>query len=358
MYSLIFGTMLAISLGPVGADPAREPQLAAHGSFVAMTFGAGGSIYFAASKDAGKTFSNPIRVSEAMIVPLNRHRGPRIAISGDTIVITAVTGRTPSHEQHAHGLPSDGDLIAWRSTDNGRTWSKGIVVNDVPGAPTEGLHSLAAADNGSLFAAWLDNRTGKGTQLYGARSTDGGIAWTKSVLLYQSPEGTICECCHPSVAIDATGRIAVMWRNWLDGSRDMYVIRSDDGTSFSKPLKLGAGTWKLNACPMDGGGLAFVQGRLVSAWRRDHSIFLASPGETEKEIGEGTDVALSAGAQGVYAIWSTSSGIRALVPGHRGSLSISSKGSFPSIVALPTGGALAVWEEEGKINVQAVQQVP
>jgi len=355
MYSLLLGTMLAISLGPMGSEPAREPQLAANGSLVAMTFGAGGSIYFAASTDAGKTFSPPVKVSEAAIVPLNRHRGPRIAISRNTIVITAVTGRTPSHEQHAHGLPSDGDLIAWRSTDNGRSWSKGVVVNDVPGAPTEGLHGLAAADTGTLFAAWLDKRTGKGTQLYGARSNDGGLTWTKSILLYQSPDGTICECCHPSVAIDATGQIDVMWRNWLDGSRDMYLIRSGDGTSFSKPVKLGAGTWKLNACPMDGGGLTVLQGRIVSAWRRDHSIFLASPGEAEKEVGEGTDVALSAGARDVYAIWSTPSGIRALVPGQGRSISISDKGAFPSIVAIPTGGALAAWEEEGKINIKVVR---
>jgi hypothetical protein len=82
----------------MGQDAAREPQLAAHGELVAMTFGAGGSLYFSASHDAGRTFSPPVKVSEAAIVPLNRHRGPRIAISRNTIVITAVTGRTPSRE--------------------------------------------------------------------------------------------------------------------------------------------------------------------------------------------------------------------------------------------------------------------
>jgi hypothetical protein len=154
------------------------------------------------------------------------------------------------------------------------------------------------------------------------------------MLLYHSPDGTICECCHPSVIIDPAGQIAVMWRNWLDGSRDMYLIRSSDGAAFSKPAKLGTGTWKLNACPMDGGGLAIRQGRIVSAWRRDLSVFLASPGEVEKEIGEGTDVSISAGIQGVYTIWTAPNGIRALTPGHTGAISMSAKGSFPSIVAL------------------------
>src|SRR5579862_7744186 len=107
MHTLFFAAMLAISLGPMGPDPAREPQLAVNGSMAAVTFGAGGSIYFAASSDAGKTFSPPVKVSEAAIVPLNRHRGPRIAITRGAIVITAVTGSTPSPGPHAHGLPSD-----------------------------------------------------------------------------------------------------------------------------------------------------------------------------------------------------------------------------------------------------------
>jgi hypothetical protein len=107
-------------------------------------------------------------------------------------VIIAVAGKIPAGG-HAHGLPSDGDLMAWRFGDSGKTWSKGVVVNDVPGAPTEGLHSLAADRKGNLFAAWLDKRTGHGTQLYGARSTDAGRTWSKNAMIYASPEGTICE---------------------------------------------------------------------------------------------------------------------------------------------------------------------
>jgi hypothetical protein len=354
MITLLLGTMLALHLGPMGQDAAREPQLAAHGDLVAMTFGAGGAIYFSASHDAGRTFSPPVKVSEATIVPLNRHRGPRIAISRNTIVITAVTGRTPSQEQHAHGLPSDGDLVAWRSTDEGKSWSKGVVINDVPGAPTEGLHALGADPNGNLFTAWLDKRGAKGTKLYGARSTDAGRTWSKNVQIYESPEGTICECCHPSVAIDATGQIAVMFRNWLDGSRDMYLAGSRDGSSFSKPAKLGTGTWKLNACPMDGGGLTIAQGKLVSVWRRDREIFMASPGEQEKKIGEGIDVAVSSGPKGVFVAWTTPDGIRALAPGRGAAIAISQKGSFPAIAGLADGRAVAAWEDDGKIVVRTI----
>ena len=45
---------------------------------------------------------------------------------------------------------------------------------------------------------------------------------------------------------------------------------------------------------MDGGGIAIAQDRIVTAWRREHEIFLDSPGEKEVGIGEGVDVALAA----------------------------------------------------------------
>jgi len=146
--------------------------MAANQSMVTLVFGAQNGIYFRASHDEGKTFSPAVKVAEGGIVPLTRHRGPRIALAGNTIVITAVTGKKAAEGTHAHGLPSDGDLLMWRSTDGGKHWSPGVAINDVPGAPTEGLHSLASDGKNTLFTVWLDKRSGKGTRLYGARSTD------------------------------------------------------------------------------------------------------------------------------------------------------------------------------------------
>lgn len=184
--NLVVTTLLMTAVGPMGPDaPAREPQIAVNGSSIALAFGAGNSIYFSVSTDSGKTFSPPAKVAEAAIIPLTRHRGPRIAFAGSAIVITAVTGTTAAAGAHAHGLPSNGDLIAWRSADGGRSWSKGVPINDVPGAPTEGLHALASDHKGSLFAAWLDKRDHQ-TKLYGSRSTDGGLTWSANTLVYAS----------------------------------------------------------------------------------------------------------------------------------------------------------------------------
>ena len=52
-----------------------------------------------------------------------------------------------------------------------------------------------------MFATWLDDR-GKGKRLYGASSKDGGASWSRNVLIYESPSGTICQCCHPTAIIE------------------------------------------------------------------------------------------------------------------------------------------------------------
>jgi len=337
----------------MGPDaPAREPQMAANSSLVALTFGAGKTIYFSASHDGGKTFTAPAKVAEAGILPLTRHRGPRIALAGNSIVITAVTGNKSEEGGHAHGLPSDGDLFVWRSTDGGKTWSAGRAINDVPASATEGLHALGSDGKGTLFAAWLDKRGAKGTKLYAARSTDGGATWSKNVAVYQSPGGSICECCHPSVAVDAAGRLRVMWRNSLEGSRDMYLATSLDGVTFSAPQKLGNGTWKLNACPMDGGGLAAAGGKIVTAWRRDTDVFLAEPGQTERQVGTGKDVALAVSGNRTYVLWTNGMKLEMWREGKVETLS--AEGGFASVCGLPAGGALAAWEEKGAIEIRSL----
>ena len=330
--------------------PVREPQMAANSRTVALTFGAGKAIYFSASKDQGKTFSPPVKVAEAGIIPLNRHRGPRIAFAGNSIVITAVTGNKLAEGTHAHGLPSDGDLMMWRSQDGGASWSKPKVINDVPGAATEGLHALASDGKGTLFAAWLDKRGAKGTKLYSARSTDQGVTWSRNAVVYQSPDGSICECCHPSVAIDASGNLLVMWRNSLGGARDLYLATSRDGEKFTAPEKLGTGTWQLNACPMDGGGLAVSGSKVLTAWRRDGKIFLAEPGKPEQQIGTGKDVALTMIGGKSYAVWTNGTKLEAWVDGAVEELS--NEGGFASLVALPDGGTLVAWEQSGGIKIR------
>ncbi len=324
----------------------RQPQLAVSAKMVAMTFGAGNGVYFSASTDKGATFSKPVQVAEPGKLSLGRHRGPRVAITDSAIVISAVAGEK--------GGGADGDLIAWRSTDGGKAWSQPVKINDVAGSAREGLHAMAAG-GGVLFAAWLDLRD-KGTKLYGAFSDNGGATWSRNILVYESPEGTICQCCHPSLLVDRTGTIHAMFRNALGGARDMYVARSRDrGRTFTAAEKQGTGTWPLNACPMDGGGLAITpQGNLATSWRRDREIFLTPEAGREISLGTGKDPSIAAGTDGIYAAWSSGHGLLLSVPGGKPPVNMAAVGAFVQLAAVPGGPVIAAWEANGVITVRAL----
>jgi hypothetical protein len=209
---------------------------------------------------------------------------------------------------------------------------------------------MAADSEGHLALAWLDDRTPGGKRLFGAFSNDAGAHWSKNALLYESPSGSICECCAPSLAALGHGEFAVMWRNSVAGSRDLYTMRIRDGKPAGEAAKSGSGTWKLNACPMDGGGLAVRDGALLAAWRRDHDVYFAEPGKAEVKLGTGMDVGFAVNAKGAYAVWTSPKGIEAHVPDSQAPVHISDAGAFATLAALPDGGILAAWEEHGAIS--------
>ncbi len=344
--------LLASRIQPADvAVPYRQPQLAAGQGQVAMVFGGGSAIYFAPSRDQGRTFEAPVKVAELGALALGRHRGPRLAILKNALVVSAIVGERAATGAHAHGLPESGNLAVWRSTDRGATWKRTGTINDVPGAAREGLHAMVTGPDGSLFSGWLDLRA-KGTQLYGARSTDGGLTWSKNTLVYSSPDGTICQCCHPSVSIDESGRIFVMWRNAVDGSRDLYLTSSTDGQRFGAAQKLGTGTWKLNACPMDGGAFAVVKGKVISAWRRDGDVFVAEGDAAETKVGTGKDVALVQGKRGTYVAWTQDANVQVLPPKAAAPVLLGTAGGFVNLLALPDGGVLAAWETNGSVETK------
>jgi hypothetical protein len=187
-------------------------------------------------------------------------------------------------------------------------------------------------------------------------SADGGATWSKNLLVYKSPDGSVCECCHPSVSIDSRGRIYVQWRNSLGGARDIYVASSTDGgKTFGKASKVGSGTWPLDACPMDGGAIATAPGgKLVSAWRRENVVYLSLEGEgKERRLGAGEQPWITATGDGPFVVWLKKRGDVAylLKPGSTSPIELAAHAADPVIAAGPQGRGpvVAAWEtRDGK----------
>ena len=326
-------------------SPAAQPQLAAGADGrVWLTFGRGQEIFVAHSVDQGTSFSTPVRVAALPLLMLGRRRGPRIAAHGDRVTITVMAG----------------ELLAFHSKDAGKKWAGPAVVNDTPRSAREGLHGFAVAPDGRLFVTWLDLRdvAGARTQLYGAESADGGATWSANRPVYRAPVGqTVCECCHPSALFNARGDLTVMWRNGVDGARDMWsATRAAGSATFGPAAKLGAGTWLLKACPMDGGVIFPDGNRPASVWQRDGSVYFCAEGQAEKLLGKGTQPVAVATAQRSVAVWQQGADLMAVSlrgPASRPPALAARDARFPALLAMPGTDRVLVAYERGAATVVA-----
>ena len=139
-----------------------------------------------------------------------------------------------------------GDIHAFRLNHQTGQWSTIEMVNDVQGSAKEGLLGISADDQDHFYAVWLDLRNDDQNKITFSSTGEDG-KWNKNRVIYTSPDGHVCECCKPSVVVKDHS-VSLMFRNWISGSRDLYIINSKDGgKTFGPAQKLGKGTWKLKS---------------------------------------------------------------------------------------------------------------
>ena len=142
------------------------------------------------------------------------------------------------------------DIFVARSTDNGATWTAPALLNangttdsrddEVPQVATDGA--------GNWVAVWSSNQdlSGVGTdwEIFVARSTDNGEAWTAPAFLNTNattdPGSDYC----PQVTTDGSGHWVTVWSSKEDLSGagwdlDIFVARSTDhGATWTFPALL------------------------------------------------------------------------------------------------------------------------
>ncbi|MDB5109242.1 MAG: hypothetical protein JWR67_356, partial [Mucilaginibacter sp.] len=225
---------------------------------------------------------------------------------------------------------------------------------DIKGSAPEGLMNIAADNNDHFYAVWLDLRTGKKNQIYFADLAGKAVRWSKNRLAYLSPDGHVCECCQPHIAVQGP-EVAIMFRNWLNGSRDLYVLKSPNkGKSFSPAEKLGLDTWKLNGCPMDGGGIVIdPASSIMTTWQRKGTVYYCRPGQPEVYIGQGRTSSISGTGVNTFISYQNNDTLKVVKPEDKKGLIIGN-GAFLKSAVLPDHHLVCVWEQDKKIKFRKI----
>lgn len=303
---------------------------------IRVVFGEEDVIYCAASTDNGKSFSEPVKVATLPAMHLGMSRGPQIASSKNYSLITA--------------MDKAGNIHTYKLNHGTNKWAASANVNDLKGSAPEGLMALTADKNDTFYAVWLDTRGDKKNKIYFSSLNAGKATWAANKLVYTSPDQTVCECCKPNIAFN-DDKLAITFRNWLNGSRDIYYTSSTDkGKTFAAPRKFGQGTWKLDGCPMDGGGAVLDGNGLVSSvWQRKGEIFYCQENQTEQKVGTGRSCALATSGANTRIVWQEKGQIKLMNLKDKTVLELG-KGNSPKIYSLADSKAICVWEDGGTVR--------
>jgi len=208
-------------------------------------------ILFSQSTDGGKTWSEALAINQ---------------FDGNCID----SDDTPEGAVPAYG-PNGEIYVAWsynekiwfdRSTDGGKTWlEKDIVAALQPGGWDIEIEDIGRANvmpvlvcdlsptpsRGTLYLCWGDQRNGAlDTDIFVAKSVDGGTTWSKSVRVNDDKKGR--QQFFPWIAVDqVTGHLYVVFydrRHHTDGQTDVYVAVSTNGGETFSNLKVSTEPFK------------------------------------------------------------------------------------------------------------------
>ena len=314
----------------------KQPEISlSGGGTVGVVFGRNDSIFYSEGIKKGLNFPTPVFIAHVPQMHLGMSRGPQIASSSHYTLITA--------------MDQAGNMHWWLLNTNTEKILKTGLVNDIPSIAPEGLMGIASDNKDDFYAVWLDLRVNKQNNICFSSLSAGDNHWSSNKIIYKSPEGHICECCKPNIAVRGN-HVAVMFRNWISGSRDMYLMESfDKGKTFTKAQKLGMGTWKLNGCPMDGGGLAINdKNQVLTVWQRQGEVYYCKPGQREIMIDKGRICSIySAGGKTICSFQQGDSiKYKDLMTSTETTLG---PGSFPKVAILADKSVVCFWERDSQI---------
>ncbi len=231
-----------------------------------------GDLWFRSFKPNGGTSGGALRLNNnrGAVYGAAEEAGALVSNRKNLVVVTWLE----------FNLFGNASILAARSTDGGRTFSKPARVSHRKNnAYRKGQRSAIGA--GRIYTAWIE-----GEDLYLSRSVDGGAKFERERIVIKK----ICDCCAPGLAVGASGRLYIAFRDNQDNVRNIKLVYSDDGgNTFSERIPVADGDWKIEGCPISGPSIAVDGEKVAVAWMdaRDgqQRIYLAKSDTGGKSFG-------------------------------------------------------------------------
>ncbi|MGQ0791029.1 MAG: sialidase family protein [Nitrosopumilaceae archaeon] len=169
-------------------------------------------IFFSKSTDNGKTFSEPINLSDSKDFS-QFGRDAQIALSGNNIFVVWY-----------EGLENDSDVFFTKSVDGGLTFSKPINLSQ-----TTGRSELAqiAANKENLYVIWNDYSQGNG-DIFLRESTDSGDTFGSIRNLSQNEEESNIFVLGPQIFL-TDNQVYTVWQDRIESGADLFLASFEQG---------------------------------------------------------------------------------------------------------------------------------
>ncbi|HEX9186209.1 MAG TPA: sialidase family protein [Vicinamibacteria bacterium] len=205
----------------------------------------------------GEGWSPPRTVARGTSWFVNWADFPRVAAADD--------GTLFAHwlEKHPKGGPYQYDVRIVRSVDGGATWSRPALPYRDATPAEHGFVSLAPVPGG-VGVLFLDGREtararGAMTLRFASWAREGDPAPDALV------DPRVCDCCQTAAARTARG-LVVAYRDRSETEVRDVAVRRLEGGAWSEPVYPGDEGWTIAGCPVNGPALAAEGERVALAW--------------------------------------------------------------------------------------------